>query len=63
MEQVKNSLLTKAKRAVELATEKGSSNWLTVIPLKEMDYNLNKKEFRDAIKLRYDWEMTDTPMI
>ena len=22
-----------------------------------------KKEFRDAIKLRYDWEITDTPMI
>ena len=44
LEQVKNSLPTKAKRAVELATEKGSSNWLTVIPLKELDYNLNKKE-------------------
>ena len=26
-----------------------------------MDYKLNKKEFRDAIKLRYDWEITDTP--
>ena len=63
LEQVKNSLPTKAKRAVELATEKGSSNWLTVIPLKRSDYNLNKKEFRDAIKLRYDWEITDTPMI
>ena len=60
---MRNSLPTKAKRAVELATEKGSSNWLTVIPLKELDYNLNKKEFRDAIKLRYDWEITDTPMI
>ena len=62
LEQVKNSLPTKAKRAVELATEKGSSNWLTVIPLKELDYNLNKKGFRDAIKLRHDWEITDTPM-
>ena len=59
---MKNSLPTKAKKAVELATEKGSSNWLTAIPLKELDYNL-KKEFRDAIKLRYDWEITDTPMI
>ena len=45
-----------------LATEKGSSSWLTVIRLKELDYNLNKKEFRDAIMLRYDWEITDTPM-
>ena len=44
LEQAKNSLPTKAKRAVELATEKESSNWLTVIPLKELDYNLNKKD-------------------
>ena len=34
-----------------------------MIPLKEMDYNVNKKEFRDAIKLRYDWEITDAPML
>ena len=60
---MKNSLPTKAKRAVELATKKRSSSWLTVIPLKELDYNLNKKEFRDAIKLRYDWEITDAPML
>ena len=60
LEQVKNSMPTKAKRAVELATEKGSSNWLTVIPLKELDYNLNKKVFRDAIKLRYYWEIMNT---
>ena len=60
---MKNSRTTKAKRAVGLATEKGSPNWLTVIPLKELDYNLNKKEFRDAIKLRYDWEIMGTPMI
>ena len=51
---MKNSLPTKTRQAVELTTEKGSSNWLTVIPLKEFDYNLNKKEFSDAIKLRYD---------
>ena len=63
LEQVKNSLSTKSKRVVELATEKGTSNWLTVIPLKELDYNLNKKEFRDVIKLRYYWEITDTPKI
>ena len=60
---MKNSLSTKSKRVVELATEKGTSNWLTVIPLKELDYNLNKKEFRDVIKLRYYWEITDTPTI
>ena len=60
---MKTSLPTKAIRAVELATEKGSSNWLTVIPLKELEYKLNKKEFRVAIKLRYDWEISDTPVL
>ena len=37
--------VTRTKRTVELAAEKGSSNWLTLITLKELDYNLNKKEF------------------
>ena len=58
-----NSLPTKAKRAVELAPEKESSNCRTVIPLKQLDYNLNNKEFSDAIKLRFDWEITDTPIL
>ena len=62
-EQVRESLPGKTERAVELALEKGASNWLTVIPLKEMNFNLNKREFRDAIKLRYDLEITDMPAI
>ena len=36
-EQVRESLPGKTERAVELATEKGASNWLTVIPIKEMN--------------------------
>ena len=63
LESVKASLPRKTKRAVDLAVEKGSSNWLTVIPVKDMDFNLNKREFRDAIKLRYDWEITDNPSV
>ena len=54
---------SKTERAVELAMEKGASKWLTVIMIKEMNFNLNKREFRDAIKLRYDWDITDTPAI
>ena len=38
----------KTERAVDLACEKGASNWLTVVPLKDMDFDLNKREFRDA---------------
>ena len=63
-EQVGESLPGKTERAVEQALEKGASNWLTVIiPIKEMNFNLNKREFRDAIKLRYDWEIIDIPPI
>ena len=31
--------------------EKGASSWLTVITLKDMDFDLNKREFRDAVRL------------
>ena len=31
------------------------------LPLREMGFNLNKREFRDAIKLRYDWQIDDGP--
>ena len=58
-EQVRESLPSKTERAVKLGTEKGASNWLTVIPIKEMNFNLNNREFRDAIKLRYYWEIAD----
>ena len=36
---------------MKLSQEKGSSSWLNVIPLKEMDFDLNKREFRDALYL------------
>ena len=36
-------------------------NWLMVILIKEMNFNLNKREFRDAIKLMYNWEIADLP--
>ena len=62
-EQVREFLPIKNERTVELAMKKRASNWLTVIPIKEMNFNLNKREFRDAIKLRYDCEITDIPAI
>ena len=42
LEDPRNSLPEKTKRAVNLAAEKGASSWLTVNPVKEMDLNLNK---------------------
>ena len=49
----RNSLPERRKRAVSLAREKGAWNWLTVIPNKDTDDDQNKREFKDAIHLRY----------
>ena len=61
LEEVKDVLPDNTGRAAVLATEKGASSWLTVIPLKDMNFSLNKREFRDAVHLRYDWHIADTP--
>ena len=45
-----------AQRDLEYVT-----SWLSIIPLKEMSFNPTKREFRDAIKLRYGWEFNDMP--
>ena len=57
------SLALKSQRAVEFMKEKGASSWLSVIPLTEMKFTLNKREFRDAIKLRYAWKFNDIPTV
>ena len=63
LEEVKCSISGKALRAVDLATQKGASSWLTVLPIRDVDFDLNKSEFRDAVKLRYDCEVPDTPSV
>ena len=60
-ERIKEMAPRKTQRALDLATEKGSSAWLTVLPLQDLGFNLNKREFRDAVKLRYDWPVEDIP--
>ena len=53
----------KTKRAVDLAREKGASNWLTVIPLKDMDFDLNKRKFRVPVRLTNDWPIPHNPSV
>ena len=60
-EVVKSSLSPRSLRVAELPWEKGASSWLTVIPIKDQGYDLNKREFKDAIKMRYNWEISDLP--
>ena len=43
------------------AQEKGASSWLSALPIKSLGYVLNKQEFKDAIALRYGWQIKGTP--
>ena len=60
-ERIKEMAPRKTQRALDVATKKGSSALLTVLPFQDLGFNLNKREFRDAVKLRYDWPVEDIP--
>ena len=63
LDQVKGSVSGKTLKDVHLATQKGVSSWLTVLPIRDMNFDLNKSEFRDAVKLKDDWEVPDMPSV
>ena len=47
--------------STQLAKEKGTSNWLTSLPIQEHGFSLHKAAFRDALTLRYSWRPNDLP--
>ena len=49
------------QRAVTLVREKGSSTWLTALPLAEHGFTLHKGAFHDALALRYGWTLCNLP--
>ena len=49
------------QRHLEQAKEPGASAWLTALPLKSLNYVLNKREFQDSVSLRYGWTIQDVP--
>ena len=63
LDRVKGSVSGKTLRAVDLATQKGASSWLTVLPIRDMNFDLNRIDFGDVVKLRYEWDVPDTPSV
>ena len=61
LRKVKDTLPKTSSRALDLAAEKGVSTWLAVILLQEMGFSINKREFRDALRLRYNWPFSNIP--
>ena len=51
------------KRANDVATMTGASSWLSSMPLKAENFVLNKREFYDAIRLRYRLDLKYLPSL
>ena len=60
--QIRSQMSKEQIRANNLAQKKGASAWLTSLPLKDEGFSLNKREFFDAIYMRYRWDMKKLPI-
>ena len=49
-------------RANDIAQMKGASAWLTALPLQGEGFVLNKREFFDAVAMRYRWPLKRLPL-
>ena len=59
--QIREAVSPALQRAMDLASERGASSWLTVLPLEEHRFALHKQAFRDALALRYGWLSSMVP--
>ena len=53
LQQLREKMNPEELRANDLSKIKGASSWLTMLPLKSENFLLNKREFFDALSLRY----------
>ena len=58
---LKSRLTSTAQRSMELTQEKGASCWLTALPIEQFRFHLHKRDFRDALALRYGWLPSQAP--
>ena len=61
MQDVDKALPLDTLRQVEQTRDKGASSWLNAIPYEEHGFSLNKQEFRDSIRLRYNMRLKNLP--
>ena len=49
-------------RQLELLSAKGTSSWLTTLPLRRHGFWLGKRDFWDSLALRYSWPLQNVPV-
>ena len=59
--EIRESLSPTNQRTMDLLQLKGSSSWLSALPLKDQGFNLSKGEFRHALSVRYGWQLKNLP--
>ena len=62
LESLRSSMTDQQIRANDIATSDGASIWLTSLPLKSENFHLTKREFKDAVYLRYAWTPKRLPL-
>ena len=60
--EVRRGMSKEELRANDLAQLKGASAWLNALPLASEGYVLNKREFFDAVTMRYQWGLKRLPI-
>lgn len=55
------SLSPDLPRSTMKARDKGASSWFNALPLEEQGLTLNKQQFRDSLRLRYNLQLADLP--
>jgi hypothetical protein len=61
IEQVDRELPTNTVPFVKQARDTGASSWLNALPIEELKFVLNKEQFRDALRLRYNIDLDNLP--
>lgn len=49
------------QRRLSQLSIKGVSSWLTTLPLRQHGFHLSRRDFQDALALRYDWPPAEVP--
>ena len=53
--------MNEEKLLVKISTEKGVSDWFTMLPVTEHGFELPEQQFWDSVRLCYGWEITNLP--
>jgi len=61
LENLKSKMTQQKKRGNQICCENGASNWLTSLPIDEKGFHLIKREFWDAVNLKYSWPISRLP--